>query len=698
MEFTSKKLQDLLELSHVALVNALKNIPCKSKKIESSTRPVKHYQFEDLPKRYQKKLEKHGYKLETKEETINIGFTSVYLTASKHKREKAILKCQFIEKYFKRDDNMNQEQWLRHILRVSIDFDVLGKVSTKQLNDWIAKYKAAKQAGTNVVEAFIDRRGAKAGAGVKSLSEEMKKVAEAYFIKDTFIQITDVHLNMLDKFGETLPSYDVLLNYYKEWKRDNPLLYAFAQSPDGAKNKFKPAVGNMSAKAKHKNHYWELDSTPADIICEDGKRYAIMAAMDVYSRRVVFHVAETSNSYSIAQLLRKAILTLGIPQNVIIDNGKDYTSNHFMSVCYNLKINPIIVPPFSGEKKPHIERVFGTLSRQLFMQVAGFVGSNVSQREKIQARQSFAQKVNSIEAWRALQSKKTPDERKQIRDAWKIKKENLGLELNVLKTANELQDMCDKWVHRIYERKVHKSIEMTPVAKWQQCVIPAESISDPNMLNLLLGESVIRKVGKKGISFDKCNYAHEKLIEHLGKSVFILAPDDMGYIFVHDMNMNFICIAEDLEHTGQSRAVSKKIESKWNALTRHLDKMLKEAKNLADVTIETRIENIKDEVDTYTITVPKQSEMIDALKRNALIIETEDLKALEKSNKFDFKNKDESGKPTKVLPSGRPPFKSKVERFVWVLEHQDKMNDRDKVLMDKHPDLVEIAKQQLKIS
>lgn len=702
MEFTNKELVELLGIRQQNIDKALKETPYKLGKVEGSAKPVKHYSIEDLPQRYKDKLSEQGIeeKVESKKDTdiSKAKFTTIYLMASPDKKEKAMLKCRLIEFYLKRKGTLNQKQWLKDTLNNDVDFDPLGKVSIKQLNDWLKLYNDAKKNRSNVVEAFIDKRGAKAGAGIKTLTEQMKKVAESYFIKDTFIKMTEVHRNMKFKFGDMLPSYDVLNNYYKEWKKEKPLLYAFAQSPDGAKNKYMPAVGNMSEKAKHKNHYWELDSTPADIICEDGKRYAIMAAIDVFTRRVVFHVSESSSSFSISQLLRKAILKFGIPENVVIDNGKDYTSNHFMSVCYNLGINPVIVPPFSGDKKPHVERIFGTLSREVFMQIPGFIGANVSQRSKIQARQSFAHKINSVERWRAELNSRSDEEKALIKDAWKIKKENLGLELNILKTAEELQDLCNRWVHNIYEQRSHGSLGVSPVNKWNNCPAPVETIPDESMLNLLLGESVTRRVGKKGVSFDGCNYWHEEFIDYLGKSVFILAPDDMGYIFVHDEKMKFICIAEDVEHKGLSRSAAKKAARKWTALTKHLDKMIKESKQYADVTIETRIEAAKEIAETYTYAVTKHTDVIDATMKNAPIIEAKDLKALEKSNKYDFKNKDKEGKPQKVLPSGRPPFKSKVERFVWVLEHEDKKNDKDIALMEKYPDLYELAKQQIKIS
>jgi len=704
MEFTVKELVPYLEIRQQNIDKALKKCLYKLKEVEGSTKKVKHYKFEDLPERYQRKLRSKGVVPEDEvKEVTNISkanFTGTYILASPDKRIKAEQKCGLIKLYKKRDDDLNQQQWLDEILRSSLDFDALGKVTLKQLNDWLRKYNETEAAGGNVVECFIDKRGAKAGAGIKCMSDDMKKVAEAYFLKDTFITITEVHLNMLETFGELMPSYDVLNNYYKEWKVTNPLLYDFAQSPDDAKNKHKPAIGRADEKAKYRNHYWELDSTPADIICADGKRYSIMAALDIYSRRVVFHVSETSSAYSIAQLLRKAILTLGIPKNVVIDNGKDYTSNHFMSICYNLGINPIKVPPFSGEKKPHVERVFGRLSRELFMQVAGYVGSNVSQKAQIQARQSFAHKINSIQRWREELKSKSNEEKKLIKDAWKIKKENLGLELNVLKSAEQLQVLCDNWVKKLYDQKKHKGINQKPIIKWNKCHVPVETVPDKTMLNLLLGESFVRTVRKGKIRHDNCHYAHENLVELSGQKVLIQAPDDMGLIFVHDEKMKFICIAEDPQYTGQSRAMAKKSEKVWNALTRHLDKMIKASKDIATVTIEDRIEKAKDIIHSNTITVAKKTEVIEATIKNIPIIEAQEKEALEKSKKHDFKNKDENGLPQKVHESGRRPvfFKNRVERFVWILEHDAEWTAKDIELKEKYPKSYETAVKIAKVS
>lgn len=696
MEFTIKRLEKHLGIASNNISKALKGCDYELKEVQGSTKKVKHYKLEDLPDRYREKLKEQGIEIQEKPST-NISqakFTNVYLLASREKQKVAVLKCKLIEFYMKRDSSLNTQQWLEQTLKNSLEFDDLGTVSLKKLYDWYKKYREAKAKGTNVVEAFIDTRGAK--SGVKALTDEQKVVAERYFVKTSRPMMSEVHRNMCHTFGNEMASYDTLNSYYKEWQIREPLLYAFSKSPDDAKNSFLVAYGNESEKAKYKNHYWELDSTPADVMCADGKRYAVLAAIDVYTRRVLFHVAESSSGYTISQLLRKAIIKFGIPENVVIDNGKDYTSKHFESVCLNLGINMIIVPPFSGECKPHVERVFGTLSRQLFEQIPGYIGHNVAQRSELQARQSFAHKIESQRKWHEEHNAKTEEEKQVWRDAWKIKKENIGLKLTLLLDADELQSKCDGYVEKIYEQTVHRGIKMKPIDKWNANTSPVETIPDIRMLDLLLGESFTRKVGKKGISFDGCNYAHVELVEYTGHYVHVMVPDDMAKILVYNLKMELLCIAEDLEHIGESRFLARKAKKKSQSLMRQMDKIVKEAESIHDTDILDRIDDARDIVASKTYAVTKRTETIDRLIETGKELEARDAKELEESVHYDFTTKDEDGLPVKVLANGRPAFNGYMERFIWVLEHPEEKNEKDEQLMQANSEIFEMAYSEYK--
>ena len=123
----------------------------------------------------------------------------------------------------------------------------------------------------------------------------------------------------------------------------------------------------------------------------------------------------------------------------------------------DLDIEPDVLPPYSPEKKPFIERFFGTLTRGLLAYLPGFAGHDVAQRQAIRARRSFAERRGESEA-----------------DAFQV-------EL----PAAELQARIDAWIETIYEREPHDGLDgRTPfeVAAGQ----PVRRIENERALDILL--------------------------------------------------------------------------------------------------------------------------------------------------------------------------------------------------------------------
>lgn len=606
-----------------------------------------------------------------------------YLNASQDQRTKTLLRMEVVEGYERRDRRLSAKEYIQ-----SLDdrFDSIGVNETK-LFRWKKSVDDARKNGESPLVALLDSRGRAKGS--VSMNEEMQEMAVRMFARrDNPLRVSAIYQNMLHEFGEAMCSYDVLNNFLNQWKRLNHSLYAFAQSADKWKNSYLPAFGSLSEKAVFPNHYWELDSTPADIICRDGKRYAILGMIDVYSRRCVFWVDERSSSYSIARLLRKAILRLGIPENVIVDNGKDYQSNHFDSICYNLGIAKVTVPPFSGDMKPHIERMFGTLSRELFEELEGYIGHSVAERSAIQSRRGFAHKIESQAKWRNEARKA---EQEDFENRFAIKKSNLGLELKLPVEADQLQKIIDQWCENIYEHKGHGGIgKKTPVAKWQEQAMPVKGISDSRMLDLLLGESFERKVGKKGIRLDGALYQHVALAEYVGEIVRIMTHSDMGYVSVYRMNYEPICVAEDYEYMGKSRAELAEGKRIGHRIAREYAKLLEtweETSRRLDPTIRDRIEASMEERSGWngaaTIAVSKTTETIRAVSDGVRAFARADERALEESNIINMEGE-------KLLPSGRPAFNQLLDRFMWDLEH-DTVDESTEKLKQKQPDIWDIA-------
>ena len=108
MEFTAKDLIDKLNLTKMAVSKALKNIHFELKVVEGSTKPVKHYLYNDLPQRYKDKLVELGVVKEEKKDDSKLtniskaNFTKKYLLASPTKQKEAIAKCKLVEFYRKK--------------------------------------------------------------------------------------------------------------------------------------------------------------------------------------------------------------------------------------------------------------------------------------------------------------------------------------------------------------------------------------------------------------------------------------------------------------------------------------------------------------------------------------------------------------------------------------------------------------------
>lgn len=578
-----------------------------------------------------------------------------YLRATPEEQKEALSKIDLVTSYLARERGTSFEAWAK------------GKELPSRQNffRWVKAYKDGLKVG-NVVDNFIDSRGRPKGSIV--MDKEMQAMCERYLLRgDIHPNTRGIYENMRIAFGDTLPSFSSVERFIMNFKRDNAMLMAFAKNPDKAKGKYRAAFGNASAKAKYKNHYWELDGTPADIITADGKRPTIIGAIDVYTRRVILTVEEKSNSYALARNLREGILKLGIPENVMTDNGRDYMSNHFESVCANLCINKIEVAPYSGWLKPHIERFFGTMTRELFRQLEGFCGHNVAERQSIQDRLSFEKKIEARNKWRAQKL----NEKSFVRA---MTKETMPVFIPL--SMDELRYWVQAWNEAIYEQRVHSSLGMSPMQRYTSDITPAKTITDPRKLDVLLGEWIEMSVGKKGIAIRRDGkealYQHTELIAFIGERVFVALGADMGEAYIYQADMTPICTAYDASLEGVSREAMRNIQRDMRRLEAESSKRVKKAEELAQKLADPTIKDVIEQ---------KAREMIVSPLAN-----------IKYPAKMDVQMPKEDKKaPTTI--NGRPIFKSDFEALVWAIENGKE--DEFKILIAEQKEIYEMAQKDV---
>lgn len=319
-----------------------------------------------------------------------------------------------------------------------------------------------------------------------------------------------------------LPSLRRLQAWMRGWKLANAGAYLFTQAPDTWRGRALPSMGDIYAHIVRYNQLWEYDGTPADLMLNDGKRYAIVGIINVYSRELRLEVAPTSTASVVANITRNCILEWGHPETIVTDNGKEFTALHIQGLALALDIHLNVLPPFRADLKPAIERAFRTFSHHLLTLCPCYVGHNVATRQKIRERKTFADRLMN---------------RSDI------------AELSMAMSPEELQALCDDWTRNVYAHKPHSGLRgKTPYQMRQEWAGPIRRIHNERALDVLLmpladGDGW-RTVRKDGVHCEGGQYIATELGAYVGMRVQVrINRTDRAHAYIFDEGGLFICTA-----------------------------------------------------------------------------------------------------------------------------------------------------------
>lgn len=398
-----------------------------------------------------------------------------------------------------------------------------GEIDTSTLYTWVNKLNAAGPA------RLAGQYGNRRGQGQIDRDAELRSLCESFVYEYPHAGPRHLIEAVRARTGQQLAE-STARRWMAAYKTQNQFALLAATNPDAWKDRHLSAFGDAGAEAEYPNHIWELDGTSADLMLIDGatgevRRSTIIACIDVFSRRLRYLVARTGTSAGVASLMRRCILDWGVPHTAHTDNGADYVAEHIKRFTAALHIEQRLCTPFSPWQKPHIERSMRTMSHDLVELLPGFIGHNVGERQKIEDRKAFSERLF-----------------------------RRGETVELRMTPEQLQGFLDDWV-RSYESRAHAGLAgLTPAVKAAQTAHPVRRITDPRALDLLLYPAGTRTVGKKGIRLEHCHYIAPELAAHIGAEVLVrLDPEDQGRIVVFAATGDYLCDAFDPETAGVSR-------------------------------------------------------------------------------------------------------------------------------------------------
>lgn len=269
----------------------------------------------------------------------------------------------------------------------------------------------------------------------------------------------------------------------------------------------------------------EVDHSPLDVFVIDkqtGKaigRPFITVLIDCYSRMLLgWYIGfEPPSQLSVMRALRHAILpkeprdstknylpTYGIPNVLICDNGLEFHSDLLKRLCVELNTDLQFCPKQQPRYKGKVERVLGTLNREICHRIRGTSFSNISQRANYD---SIKQACVSLDKLRRL-----------IMD----------------------------WVLNDYSQRIHRTTKRVPAKLWTEGLQVVEPNLPESVLSLqfALTQQTQRTLTHKGIEIFNLYYNSSSLrvlrtrSTNNVKVTIRYDAEDLGSIWVLDDQSN----------------------------------------------------------------------------------------------------------------------------------------------------------------
>jgi putative transposase len=409
------------------------------------------------------------------------------------------------------------------------------------------------------------------------INPKVREEIERFIWSEHLCRYVDIYNHLRIKFPkENLPSYSAVRSYAKYYKEQHQaaLVLKF-EGVKGLRDRgMDVALGRRDEDVHRPNQRWEIDTTIADLLTgrkvsevvlltKDGKRCKIIGIVDVYSRLAKFYLTEKETALEVGRVLRDRMLDWGLPEELVIDNGATYKNNRILSFLRSLTIAVFLCLPGTPEEKPHIERIFRTLTEQLFRRLPGYSGNSVATRPN---------------------------------------------EIEVKYTKSELQGIIDDYVTNVYAETVHRTTGQRPRERMSPPGFQPRRPKSERELDIFLMEVHTRKVRQGFICYEGGKYFHPSLPE--GKTVTIRVNDfDASELLVF-VDRKFLCIAEDYGRKGRTpqqireakKERNRELRTRIKAHEALIDKDRPKDANILDL--------IKHHKETKPTELPKKAELV----------------------------------------------------------------------------------------
>jgi putative transposase len=484
----------------------------------------------------------------TTNQVTRLGLSADFTQIPTELREEAKRRYKYVERVLESNVLKKNESELKPIIeRVANEIEDSQPPSWLTLYRWLKDYSAS---GKNI-RSLVPKHLAK-GNRQPRLHPEVEKIVEKaihqVYLKPEQAQGTDVYdrviveINQSNRLREALGQEKLALPniaaIYRAIHTLDPNSVAVARYGLRIANQmYDPVL--VGPRPTRPLERVEIDHTKLPLFVVDIESRMpigtpwLSSAIDKYSGITLgYYVSFTPPSYlSVMQCLLHAISpknylrsqypsvenswdTYGLPEVIVVDNGKEFYSTHFEDACLQLGIVIQYSPPKMPWYKSTIERYFGALNSQLLADKPGKSFSNLMKQYDYDPLQ------NAVVSFAAL------------------------------------QEILQIFIVDVHNQSSHPEFKSPRAFVWSKALAEFPPALPPSSqeLKVLIGHITERKITRRGVEFEGLIYNSYELArlrspqEKSEKAIVKYDPTDLSRIYVFDPTSRQFLAVPALSH------------------------------------------------------------------------------------------------------------------------------------------------------
>ena len=283
------------------------------------------------------------------------------------------------------------------------------------------------------------------------------------------------------------------------------------------------------------NEWWIADNHTFDIITmgENGQRHRLYLTAFFDARSGIFtgcYVTTAPSSQSTLIALRKGILKYGIPENIYVDNGREFLTFDIGGLGHRAK------KPKDGKERFEPPPVFERLGIKMTNAIVRNAKAKIIERRFRDVKDHLSRLFDTFTGGNVLEK---PEKLKHV-----LKNGEIPLDSTLVETVEELLD----WY---FNQQPYNGAVVADHGKTRMQVyneqLHKKRVASAEDLNLMLMRSARpQKVTRRGVHLDiagqRLDYWNDDMLMNLlGKQVYFrYDPDDLSEVRLYDLEDRFI--------------------------------------------------------------------------------------------------------------------------------------------------------------